>query len=189
MHLAMVVTTMVLFGVTLVLNEWLFAPFEVNRGISWVYLPAGVRLLSTLLFGASGAVGLLLASWIASFTLFFPDDAPRAFVGGVLSTVAPYGVYLLARHRYGLQASLSNLTPGRLMVCIAAYAVASPALHHIWFILRGDPGDHLHGFVAMCVGDFVGALIVIYTMKGLLSVLSWRRNGQAGRLGKRSSGL
>lgn len=185
----MVVTTMVLFGVMLALNEWLFKPFEVNAGINWVYLPAGVRLLATLLFGASGAVGLLLVSWIATFGLFFPDDAERAFVGGVLSSAAPYGVYLMARYRYGLQASLANLTPARLMACIAAYAVASPALHHAWFLLRGDAGDHLHGFVAMCVGDFVGSLIVIYTMKGLLSVWRWRRKGQAGRPLAGSSGL
>ena len=53
-HAAMVVFTMVLFVATLALNEWLFSGLEFVKGINWIYLPAGVRLLSTLLFGASG---------------------------------------------------------------------------------------------------------------------------------------
>jgi hypothetical protein len=44
------------------INEWLFTPFEFARGINWIYLPAGVRLLCTLLFAAAGAIGLLLVS-------------------------------------------------------------------------------------------------------------------------------
>ncbi len=68
-HAAMVVFTMVLFVATLALNEWLFSGLEFVKGINWIYLPAGVRLLSTLLFGASGALGLLLVSWLVLWRL------------------------------------------------------------------------------------------------------------------------
>ncbi|WP_152986182.1 hypothetical protein [Burkholderia sp. lig30] len=44
--------------------------------------------------------------------------------------------------------------------------------HHVWFALQGDT-DHLaRRFVAMCVGDLAGALIVLYVAKGLLSIAS-----------------
>ena len=52
----MVIATMVLFVAMLVINEWLLARFELVRGINGIYLPAGIRLLSTLLFAESGAI-------------------------------------------------------------------------------------------------------------------------------------
>lgn len=167
LQVAMVACTMALFIAALALNEWLFRQLEFLPGINWIYLPAGVRLLSTLLFAGAGAVGLLLVSWLVSFVWLFPDDPLRAFAGGILATAAPYGVYLLARHAWGLQASLANLTPRRLLVLVIAYAVASPLLHHLWFALRGDDGL-VRGFLVMAIGDLTGTLLVVYCVKGLL---------------------
>ncbi len=171
LQLAMVLATIVMFAAMLVLNEWLFLKLEFVPGINWVYLPAGMRLLCMLLFGEAGAVGLLIISWLVSFLHFFPNDFSRAFMGGILATVAPYAVYKLAQQIFGLRASLTNLTPRRLLGCVLAYSVASPLLHHVWFFLHGDGGNLVQGFVAMFVGDLTGTLIVIYTMKGLLLLL------------------
>lgn len=173
---AMVFATMLLFTGTLVVNEWLFARLEFGPGIHLVYLPAGMRLLCTLLFAEAGAVGLLLVSWAVSFLYFFPGDPVRAFMGGVLAALAPYLVYRLAGRAWGLRASLAHLTPSRLLVLVLAYSVASPLLHHAWFALRGEPAL-LDGFLAMFVGDLVGTLIVVYTMKALLSLTQARRPG------------
>ena len=52
----MVLATIVLFLLMLAINEWLFKQAEYLPGINWIYLPAGVRLLSTLLFGGAGAI-------------------------------------------------------------------------------------------------------------------------------------
>ena len=87
-------------------------------------------------------------------------------------------MYLLARWRYGLRASLANLTPRRLLVLALACSLASPLLHHVYFALRGDTGLW-RGFVVMFVGDLVGTLMVIYAMKALLA-LGPRRSDAAG---------
>ena len=175
-HAAMVVFTMVLFVATLALNEWLFSGLEFVKGINWIYLPAGVRLLSTLLFGASGALGLLLVSWLVSFVYFFPNDPWRAFAGGILAATGPFLVYRLAQRMYGLQATLANLSPRRLLWLILAYSLASPGLHHIWFVLSSDPSNLLSGFSIMFIGDLPGTLIVIYAMKAVLWVHSTRKH-------------
>jgi hypothetical protein len=171
----MVVATMVLFITTLTINEWLLMRFEFVRGINWIYLPAGIRLLSTLLFAEAGAVGLLFVSWLVSYFYFFPDDLLRAFAGGILATLAPYSIYRFAQHKYGLHASLANLTPKRLLVLIVAYSVASPLLHHIWFALQGKE-NLAQGLIAMFVGDLSGTLLVIYTIKIILSLLPSSRS-------------
>ncbi len=175
LQLAMVLATIIMFALMLALNEWLFLELEFVPGINWVYLPAGMRLLCTLLFAEAGAVGLLIISWLVCFLHFFPNDFNRAFMGGILATVAPYAVYKLAQQIFGLRASLTNLTPKRLLICSIAYSVASPLLHHLWFFLHGDEGNLAQGFIVMFVGDLTGTLIVIYTMKGLLSLLSVSR--------------
>lgn len=169
----LVLLTMGMFMATLWANEAFFRRFEYAEGINWVYLPAGIRLLSTLLFAEAGAVGLLLVSWGVSFFFMFPHDHLRAFVGGILSAAAPYGVYLMAQRWMGLRKSLNNLTASRLLICSVAYAVASPLLHHIWFYLHGEKEHLLSGFMAMVTGDLIGTLMVLYTGKCLLALHAW----------------
>ncbi|RJG03882.1 hypothetical protein D3878_21690 [Noviherbaspirillum sedimenti] len=168
---AMVVGSAILFLLVFVANEWLFnsTGFEFTRGMNWIYLPAGMRLLCTLLFAGAGAVGILIASWITCIFYFFPDDPMRSFAGGIASAAAPYLVYKLAQQMYGLQASLVNLNAKRLLFLSLAYSVANPALHHLWLLLRGEAV--MSGFFVMVLGDFLGTLVVLYAVKLALAFL------------------
>jgi hypothetical protein len=166
----MVAATIVLFSALLAVNEWLFRRFEFAPGINFVYLPAGMRLLCTLLFAEEGALGLLIVSWAVSFLVLFPGQFERPFVGGILAALAPYLVYRFARWRYGLGVSLANLTPQRLLVLAFAYSVASPLLHHLYFAWAGQ-ADLVRGFLAMFTGDLLGTLIVIYGLKAILALV------------------
>lgn len=169
LQLSMVLATMVLFMASVALNEWLFRWLEFVPGINAVYLPAGVRLLCTLLFAEAGAIGLLLVSWYVGFAIFFPGQFERPFMGGLIAAAAPYLVYRGARHFYGLEAGLRNLTPRRLLVLILAYSVANPLLHHLYFAIHGGD-DLLRGFLVMFVGDLTGTVIVVYALKALLAL-------------------
>jgi hypothetical protein len=171
----MVIGTVAFFLVTLAINEWVFTQSEFVRGINWVFLPAGARLLCILLFGGAGALGVLIASWIASFYYFFPHDFIRAFAGGVIGTAAPFAVYLIARQVFGLRGSLVNLTTRRLLICIVSYAAASASLHHVWFALQGNMNGFLEGLAVMFIGDLIGTLIVIYALKAILGWVMPRR--------------
>jgi len=174
-HLLLITGTVVVFVLSLWINQEVFTHSEFVRGVNWIYLPSGVRLLATLLLGGDGAMGLLVASWLVDFLYFFPGDPLRSIAGGIIATVAPYGVYRLAREHYGLQSSLTNLTPKRLLVLALAFSVANPLLTNIWLALCGDTENIAERCFAMFVGDLSGALIVLYAMKGLLSMLSVRR--------------
>ncbi len=79
--------------------------------------------------------------------------------------MAPYSVYIMARRFYGLQGSLVNLTAGELLICIVVYSLASPLMHHVWFHLRDPVGHDWSGFWVMAVGDFLGSVVVFYTLK------------------------
>lgn len=165
---AMTLATFVVFVAVSLINLFFFKSSEYVPGIDWVYLPAGVRLLATLLFGLPGAIGLLLAGWCMNFWIQFPDDFGRSFMGGIVSAAAPYMVYLVARRFFGLKGSLENLTPAKLFTCIVMYSLASPLMHHIWFEIHGTHAHDWTGFYVMALGDFLGSVIVIYTLKMFL---------------------
>ncbi|HDR9164615.1 hypothetical protein VI03_10155 [Burkholderia vietnamiensis] len=171
LRLASVIGTALVFVVSLWVNQEVFTHSEFVRGVNWIYLPSGVRLLATLLLGSDGAIGLLVASWLVDFLYFFPNDPIRSIAGGIIATVAPYATYRLAREHYGLHASLTNLTPKRLLILALAFSVANPLLTNIWLALRGQTTNIGERFFAMFVGDLSGTLIILYTIKILLSVL------------------
>ncbi|MFC0253329.1 hypothetical protein [Massilia consociata] len=172
MQVYMVAATIVLHGTTMVLNELFFRRAEFLQGIGWIYIPAGTRLLCTLLFGGAGTVGLLITGWFACYWYYFPGDVARAWAGTIAGAGGPYLIYLIAKRKYGLQASLGNLDAQRLLVCAIGCAIASPLLHHIWFMLQ-DNGEML-GFFVMFVGDLAGSLIVLYAAKILLAMRDGR---------------
>jgi hypothetical protein len=164
-HLAVICGTALAFLLTLVANEWIFQHSQFVRGVNWIYLPAGVRLLCTLLFGAMGAIGILLASLIGYFFYSFPNDPVRATAGAIISALAPYLVYLFAMCKLGLRPSLVNLTAGRLLFLILLYSLAGPVMQETWNVLSGDIENAGARLVVMFIGDLSGALIIVYMLK------------------------
>jgi hypothetical protein len=183
-HLPLILGTTVLFLAALIANELLFPHSEYAPGANWVYLPAGMRLLCTLLFAEAGAIGMLLASWVSCVFLYFPDDPLRSLFYGTISALAPYLIYLFATRVLGLKTSLSNLTATRLLLLIVLYSIAGPALHQIWLALHGEGADAWARFKVMVVGDLTGSLMLIYTFKFVLWLargVFLRRHESSGR--------
>ncbi|MCP3727486.1 hypothetical protein M3I53_30935 [Paraburkholderia sp. CNPSo 3272] len=176
LHVWSIAATVIAFLASLWINQEVFAHTSFVRGVNWIYLPSGVRLLSTLLVGADGFLGLLLAGLLVDFVYWFPHDPVRAIAGAVLGSLAPYLVYRLALEYYDLRATLTNLTPKRLLILAVAYSVANPLFHHLWFALTGATTEWFESFFSMFVGDLAGALIMLYTMKGILALLPRQRS-------------
>ncbi|MCA1324441.1 hypothetical protein [Herbaspirillum sp. alder98] len=159
-----------IFLLTLVVNEIVFPNLAFITGVNWIYLPAGIRLLCTLLFAEAGATGLLIASWAACFFYLFPHDIGRSLAGGVISALAPYVSYLFIERRFGLGTSLRELSGKRLLIAAVLYAVIGSSLHHIWFGLSNDPGASLESWGVMFIGDLSGTLITLYFFRIVIVV-------------------
>lgn len=159
------------------LNDWLFHTTALHDGANWIFLPAGLRLLCTLVFAGEGAIGLLLASVASS--MFLRDDSMdqmTRFGAALISAGAPYLVYRVAL-RIGMPATLRSLSATGLGLLALGYAFTSSFLHSFWFAVRGYFPDLLHGWSVMFIGDLIGTLIVVYLLKIILAVV--RRARQA----------
>ena len=88
-----ILVTAVTYFVFFQFNDWLFSSFELHSGANWIYLPAGLRLLCTLLLGIEGAIGIFIAALAISLQLGahrFHDHACviRYFCGHALSSLS-----------------------------------------------------------------------------------------------------
>ncbi len=148
-------------------NEFVFGPFEHSAGINWVFLPAGIRLLATLLFGFAGFLGLLVVSLYLNFQHFAFQDEVRALSGAIAGAGGPYLAYLFAKHWFDLGPRLKNLTAQRLLLTGVLCGIMSPAFHHAFMWVQTGLVDWT-ALGVMMTGDIVGILIVLYLAKGLI---------------------
>lgn len=168
-HLGYVLVTLLVFLVFNRINEVLFTHLEQSKGINWVFLPAGVRLLSTLLFGFAGFEGLLLAGIYLNFCHFHFDSDFRAWSGAVAGALGPYLASLFARHWFDLRPGLKGLTARRLLFTGVLCGCMSPVFHHAFMWVLTGLVDWT-ALTAMVVGDTVGILIVLSLAKGAIAL-------------------
>ncbi len=170
LQLISVLTSATLYFGCFHLNMILFNALELHSGANWIFLPAGVRLLCTLLLGVEGAIGLLIASLIISIQTYSDMGLVTNLVSAFISAGAPYLVYRLAIIN-GLPATLEKLNAAKLALLCLVYAFVSALLHSVWYTLRDVHTEMLTSFTAMFIGDLVGTLIILYAMKIILATI------------------
>ena len=160
------------YTVLFYINDWLTTHLTYGLGANWIYLPAGLRLFLTLIFGLSGAVGIAIASFVICFFGPFPLELTTYIGIGLISGFAPYLARLFVMSNISISSDLSNLSLQKLAICILIYATLSSGLHQWWFAVRGlDEAGTLNHFLVMLIGDVLGAVILIGLVKYVLDLM------------------
>lgn len=152
------------------LNELLFPVLHYSTGVDLVFLPSGLSLLAVVTLSGRGAVGIALASCYLGLLQVFPDDPLTALGAGLVSGLAPWLARRFSMSILRISDDLAGLGPADLLKMTAMFAVVGAFLHQIWFVARGHSSSLLHGTVAMGVGDFLGALLVLYAARLALRI-------------------
>lgn len=154
------------------LNDWLTTHLTYGLGVSWIYLPAGLRLFLTLVFGLSGAVGIAIASFMICYFGQFPPELITCIGIGLISGFAPYLARLFVLSNVNIAPDLSNLTLSKLAICTLIYAILSAGLHQCWFAVRGlDETGSFNHFLVMFIGDVLGTALLVTLIKYSLDLL------------------
>jgi hypothetical protein len=164
------------YGALFYLNSWLTSSLVFAAGVNWIYLPAGLRLFLTLIFGLPGAIGISISSFLISCQ-GDPSLSLTACIGiGLISGFAPYLARIFVFKNIHLEPDLSNLSLQKLGFCILIYAVSSAGLHQWWFTTMGleDAGTFNH-FLVMLLGDILGSLLLIAIIKYGIDLLKRSR--------------
>ncbi|MFZ4118924.1 MAG: hypothetical protein ACOYKP_04560 [Polynucleobacter sp.] len=154
-----------LYSALFFLNDWVTEAIKYDLGVSWIYLPAGLRLFLILIFGFTGAIGIAVASFAISYYGVFPPDLITCIGIGLISGFAPLLAKWIVVTNVNISNDLSNLSLQKILFCIVVYAFISAGLHQWWFVLRGLESGSLNHFLVMLVGDIAGSILLIAMIK------------------------
>ena len=153
-------------------NSWFTNSITFGLGVSWIYLPAGLRLFLTFIFGLPGAIGIAIASFLISYYGDFPHDLTVCIGVGLISGFAPYLARIFVFSNFRLESDLSNLNFPKLIACILIYALLSAGLHQWWFsVMALENTGTVNHFLVMFIGDVLGSLLLISLIKYCLDLL------------------
>lgn len=171
---ALTLGSAVLFVVFFHLNGWLFADLAYREGVNWVFLPAGFRVILVLILGLQGAAGIMLGTWFLDKNSLETNHWLVLF-NGVVSGFTPFGVMKALGKGQRIDRLLQDMTSQRLLNFTLIFAAASAVAHHlVWLLLKRPDVNIWVDVWPMFVGDAIGALLMLYLFKLLLSKLQTR---------------
>lgn len=153
-----------LYGLSFSINTYFLDYFNHSLGISWIFLPAGLRLLLTLMFASSGAIGIAISSILISIFFYF-DDLVLGIGAGIISGLAPLIARYLAFKGMDLKTNLDTLNGPKLLNCILIYSLISPLFHQALFTAHDPENLFLENLGVMIIGDLIGTIIIVYVAK------------------------
>ena len=154
------------------INSWITTELVFGLGVNWIYLPAGLRLFLTLIFGLPGAIGIAIASTLISYYGELSSDLAICIGTGLISGFAPYLARIFVFSNVNLEPDLSNLNLQELLLCIVIYALMSAGLHQYWYATVGlENTGSVNHFAVMAIGDVMGSILLIALIKSGLDLL------------------
>ena len=154
------------------INSWITTELVFGLGVNWIYLPAGLRLFLTLIFGLPGAIGIAIASTLISYYGELSSDLAICIGTGLISGFAPYLARIFVFSNVKLESDLSNLNLQKLLFCIVIYALMSAGLHQYWYATVGlENTGSVNHFAVMAIGDVMGSILLIALIKSGLDLL------------------
>jgi hypothetical protein len=150
-------------------NAWVFSGFEYSQGISWVFLPAGFRIILVLLLGLPGALGLVLASWYIDREMLGGTNQLLAILNGLVNGVVPWMVLKYFKLRNWVSEKLHALTAQQLLNMTIAFSAATAVAHQwLWLLLDRPNANPWVDVWPMFFGNVTGALLLLYSFKFVL---------------------
>ncbi len=142
-------------------NVWLFSEIHLTGFISWIFLPAAIRMLAVMIGGWAGALGLFVGAILTNLSLLELEPL-NVMVLAALSALGPVIAVHLCTRWLQLPGDLSGLQRSQLLVFAVAGAVFNVFPHNLFFYMTGLSYDAWSGVLPMFVGDLTGTMIVLY---------------------------
>lgn len=140
-------------------NGLIFSHFEQSHFISWLFLPAGLRLVATLLFGKVAMIGLFVGAFISGLSLnasFIPT-----ITLSLISAINPYISINLTKRFLNIDDLLTDLSAKHLLVLSLTSALFNGLCHNIYFYIIKMTVTPLTDSFAMFVGDLSSSLVLL----------------------------
>ena len=139
-------------------NMWAFDALAINPFVSWIFLPAFIRMVSVLLFGWAGVAGLILGALLTSPPTEIAHSLPLAFISGF----APMLAFKTCQSGLKLNTTLEGLRASDLLILALVGSFICVTLNGVYFAHHHLPADLLTCLTPMFLGDMMGNLMMLY---------------------------
>jgi len=153
------------FTVFYALNLLLTQSLTPEFGAHWVFIPAGIRLLLTLVFPVTGPIGIGISAFLIAYFFRIPGELISALGVGVVVAFSPYLSRKIVVKQLNIQPDLSNISITKILYCTFVFAIISALFHHSWFVIRELRSDHFQGFWVEFIGNMSGTFLVLSVFK------------------------
>ena len=168
---ALILLSALLFITFFHVNDWVFASLEYRQGVNWVFLPAGFRVILVMVMGIPASMGIMLGTWFIDRAAFDTTHYTVTLFNGVASGFTPWVVMKALVHCKKFGPQLQKLSSTQLLNFTLIYAASNALVHQLgWWWMDHARVNPLVDIWPMFIGDMVGALIMLYAFKGLLSM-------------------
>jgi hypothetical protein len=167
----------ILYAGSFFINSYVMGSFSFSPEVSWIFLPAGLRLLLTLVLDKNGALGIAIASIAISLGFYF-EDLILGIGAGIISGFAPYIAKLLVFRDSVTNPDLSQLDAKQLLNCVFVFSIVSPLMHQAWYSLNKEDNLFFESLGVMIIGDLIGTFIIIYFAKAAIFLYKKRSFNQ-----------
>ena len=150
------------------MSLWLFAYFEYNPRVYWVFLPAGIRMISVFIFGWAGVLGLFIGSVITNEA----EMSSYVIYLAAISSLAPMVAKRTCKWWLNIPGTLQGLSGKQLLVFSVVGALANSLFSSLHFYVSGV-SKGLNDFFPMFVGDLLGTLVIFYLIAKILQLISF----------------
>jgi len=143
------------------LNTIAFSRLSVTNFISWIFVPAGLRLLAVLLFNRTAAIaGLFIGALITGFSL--QVELIDWIIISTISATSPYLAIEVANYFLPINCKVCELSLGQILTMCLSLAIYNAVLHNVYFYLFQFTHQFWLNTFEMFTGDFIGAFVVVY---------------------------
>jgi len=143
------------------LNNIVFSRLAITNFISWVFVPAGLRLLAVLLFNRLAAIaGLFIGAIVTGLSLQI--GLTDLIVISAISATSPYLAIEVANHFLPLNHNVYELNLAQVLTMCTCLAIYNSVLHNVYFFLFEFTHQFWANALGMFTGDFIGAFLVVY---------------------------
>jgi predicted membrane protein len=155
--IVLVIVCAALFSATHLGNAWLFQYLSLSDHISWIYLPAFLRVMYVLVLGPWwGFAAIFVGSMVLAISL--SEHLNQALLNAACSALSPVLAVWLFRILKERSLVLSRLTD--LIELSLLYALLNAVIHHLnWALQQPDQLLSAMQLPIMVAGDLMGTVL------------------------------
>lgn len=168
-HLTSIAIISIAWVLLFSMNSLVLEHIEISSLISWIFIPAGLRLIAVLLFGRDAIAGLFIGALITGISLKMHFSS--IIIISLISALTPYIAFKISTALLNLETTLFELSSKQLLLMSLISAFSSAFFHNLYFYFSGITQELSINFIKMFTGDLIGSLLVLYIFSLLIKLI------------------